>query len=56
MSFFFSGGREVPFEGENRIMIPSPVATYDDQPEMSAKEVTAAVVKEIEEKQPDFIY
>ncbi len=56
VSFFFSGGREVPFEGENRIMIPSPkVATYDLQPEMSAKEVTAAVVKEIEEKQPDFI-
>ena len=37
VSFFFSGGRETPFEGERRIMIPSPkVATYDLQPEMSA--------------------
>ncbi len=49
VSFFFSGGREVPFEGEKRIMIPSPkVATYDLQPEMSAIEVTEAIVKEIE--------
>ncbi|HUS02999.1 MAG TPA: 2,3-bisphosphoglycerate-independent phosphoglycerate mutase, partial [Chitinophagaceae bacterium] len=43
VTFFFSGGREVPFEGEKRIMIPSPkVATYDLQPEMSAYEVTEA--------------
>lgn len=56
VSFFFSGGREVPFEGENRIMIPSPkVATYDLKPEMSAAEVTDAVIKEIQDKQPDFI-
>lgn len=49
VSFFFSGGREVPFNGENRIMIPSPkVATYDLQPEMSAFEVTGAIVTEIE--------
>ncbi len=49
VSFFFSGGREIPFAGEKRIMIPSPkVATYDLQPEMSAYEVTAAIVKEIE--------
>ena len=49
VSFFFSGGREVPFEGEKRIMIPSPkVATYDLQPQMSALEVTEAIVKEIE--------
>jgi 2,3-bisphosphoglycerate-independent phosphoglycerate mutase len=49
VSFFFSGGREIPFNGENRIMIPSPkVATYDLQPEMSAYEVTDAIVKEIE--------
>ena len=49
VSFFFSGGREVPFKGEKRIMIPSPkVATYDLQPEMSAYEVTEAIVKEIE--------
>jgi 2,3-bisphosphoglycerate-independent phosphoglycerate mutase len=56
VSFFFSGGRELPFEGEKRIMIPSPkVATYDLMPEMSAKEVTTAVVKDIHEAQPDFI-
>ncbi len=56
VSFFFSGGREVPFEGERRIMIPSPkVATYDLQPEMSANEVTAAIVPEIENKTADFI-
>ncbi len=56
VSFFFSGGREDPFAGENRIMIPSPkVATYDMQPEMSAHAVTEAIVKEIIEKQPDFI-
>jgi 2,3-bisphosphoglycerate-independent phosphoglycerate mutase len=56
VSFFFSGGREVPFEGENRIMIASPkVATYDLQPEMSAYEVANAAIKEIETVQPDFI-
>jgi 2,3-bisphosphoglycerate-independent phosphoglycerate mutase len=56
VSFFFSGGREVPFEGENRLMVQSPkVATYDLQPEMSAYEVTDKVIAEINEKQPDFI-
>jgi 2,3-bisphosphoglycerate-independent phosphoglycerate mutase len=56
VSFFFSGGREVPFEGEKRIMIPSPkVATYDLKPEMSAYEVTDALVPEIENKTTDFI-
>lgn len=56
VSFFFSGGREVPFEGEKRIMIPSPkVATYDLQPEMSAYEVTNALIPEIENKTADFI-
>ncbi len=56
VSFFFSGGREKPFEGEKRIMIPSPkVATYDLQPEMSAYEVTDAIVTEIENKSADFI-
>ena len=56
VSFFFSGGREIPFNGEERIMIPSPkVATYDLQPAMSAYEVTEAVVSEIINKQPDFI-
>lgn len=56
VSFFFSGGREVPFEGERRIMIPSPkVATYDLQPEMSAVELTDAIVPEIENESVDFI-
>ena len=56
VSFFFSGGREVPFDGERRIMIPSPkVATYDLQPEMSAVEVTDAIVPEIEKETADFI-
>lgn len=56
VSFFFSGGREVPFDGERRIMIPSPkVATYDLQPEMSAVEVTDAIVPEIEKESADFI-
>ncbi len=56
VSFFFSGGREVPFKGEKRIMVPSPkVATYDLQPEMSAYEVTDAIVKEINDKSADFI-
>lgn len=56
VSFFFSGGREKAFDGENRIMINSPkVATYDLQPEMSAFEVKDAVVKEIKVNQPHFI-
>ncbi len=56
VTFFFSGGREVPFEGENRIMIPSPkVATYDLQPEMSAFEVTKALLPEINKHSADFI-
>lgn len=56
VTFFFSGGREIPFEGEKRIMVPSPkVATYDLQPEMSAFELTAALLPEIENKTADFI-
>lgn len=56
VSFFFSGGRETPFTGERRIMIPSPkVATYDLQPEMSAAEVTEAILPEIRNKTADFI-
>jgi len=56
VTFFFNGGREVPFEGERRIMIPSPkVATYDLQPEMSAYELTDALVPEIENKTAEFI-
>jgi 2,3-bisphosphoglycerate-independent phosphoglycerate mutase len=56
VTFFFSGGREVPFAGESRILIPSPkVATYDLKPEMSAVEITDAIVPEIENKSADFI-
>jgi len=56
VTFFFSGGREVPFDGEKRIMIASPkVATYDLKPEMSAYEVTDALLPEIENKTADFI-
>ena len=56
VTFFFSGGREVPFEGESRIMAPSPkVATYDLQPEMSAKELTDKLLPEINAGNPDFI-
>ena len=56
VTFFFSGGREVPFEGEKRIMIPSPkVATYDLQPEMSANEVTESLLPEIKNQSADFI-
>lgn len=56
VSFFFSGGREDRFPGEERIMIPSPkVATYDLQPEMSAYAVTDAAVEAINTTEPDFI-
>ena len=56
VTFFFSGGREQPFEGEKRIMIPSPkVATYDLQPEMSAYAVTEALLPEIRNKSADFV-
>ncbi|KQZ65303.1 2,3-bisphosphoglycerate-independent phosphoglycerate mutase [Lysobacter sp. Root559] len=48
VTFFFSGGREDPYEGETRILVPSPkVATYDLQPEMSCPEVTAKLVEAI---------
>lgn len=56
VTFFFSGGREVPFEGETRIMAPSPkVATYDLKPEMSAVELTDKLIPEIENETADFI-
>lgn len=48
VTFFFSGGREAPYEGEERILVPSPdVATYDLKPEMSAPEVTDKLVEAI---------
>ena len=56
VTFFFSGGRENPFTGESRIMVPSPkVATYDLQPEMSAVEITDLLIPEIEKETADFI-
>jgi 2,3-bisphosphoglycerate-independent phosphoglycerate mutase len=56
VTFFFSGGREQEFPGESRIMIPSPkVATYDLQPEMSAIQLTDAIVPELEKGHPDFV-
>jgi 2,3-bisphosphoglycerate-independent phosphoglycerate mutase len=56
VTFFFNGGREQPFSGESRIMIPSPkVATYDLQPEMSAVGITDAILNAIAENAPDFV-
>ena len=56
VTFFFNGGREEPFPGERRLMIPSPkVATYDLKPEMSAFEITEAIIQDINDHQPDFI-
>ncbi len=56
VTFFFSGGREEPFIGESRILKNSPkVATYDLQPEMSAFELTEALVPEIEKGKVDFV-
>jgi 2,3-bisphosphoglycerate-independent phosphoglycerate mutase len=56
VTFFFNGGREAEFEGEDRILIPSPkVATYDLKPEMSAYEVKDALVAEINKQKYDFI-
>ncbi len=56
VTFFFNGGREAPFEGEDRILVASPkVATYDLQPEMSAPEVTDKLVDAIDSDKYDFI-
>lgn len=56
VTFFFNGGRETPFEGEDRILVPSPkVATYDLKPEMSAYEVKDKLVAAIKENKYDFI-
>jgi 2,3-bisphosphoglycerate-independent phosphoglycerate mutase len=56
VTFFFSGGREEVFDGEKRILVPSPkVPTYDLKPEMSAFEVKDAVIKAMEDEHPDFI-
>ena len=56
VTFFFNGGREEPYEGEKRILIPSPkVATYDLKPEMSAYEVKDAIVEELKKGEASFI-
>ena len=56
VTFFFNGGRETPYEGEDRILVPSPkVATYDLQPEMSAPEVADKLADAIKTQQYDFI-
>ncbi|MBT8177791.1 MAG: 2,3-bisphosphoglycerate-independent phosphoglycerate mutase [Eudoraea sp.] len=56
VTFFFNGGREVPFEGESRILCPSPkVATYDLKPEMSAYEVRDAIIPELEKGEAEFV-
>jgi 2,3-bisphosphoglycerate-independent phosphoglycerate mutase len=56
VTFFFNGGREEPFEGEERILVPSPhVPTYDEQPGMSALEVTDRLVEAIKSDKYDVI-
>lgn len=56
VTFFFNGGREEPFEGEQRILCPSPkVATYDLQPEMSAYEIRDAIIPELKKREVDFV-
>ena len=56
VTFFFSGGREQEFEGEKRLLCPSPkVATYDLKPEMSAYEIRDAIVPELEDGEVDFV-
>lgn len=56
VTFFFSGGREEPFNGESRILCPSPkVATYDLKPEMSAYDLKDALIPELNKAQGDFI-
>lgn len=56
VTFFFNGGRDKPFEGEDRILIPSPkVKTYDEQPEMNAPQVAEELAKAIESEKYDVI-
>lgn len=56
VTFFFSGGREEPFEGEKRLLCPSPkVATYDLKPEMSAHDIKNAIIPELQKGEADFI-
>jgi 2,3-bisphosphoglycerate-independent phosphoglycerate mutase len=56
VTFFFNGGRDKPFEGEDRILIPSPkVKTYDEQPEMNAPQVAEELAKAIQSEKYDVI-
>ncbi|WP_312323364.1 2,3-bisphosphoglycerate-independent phosphoglycerate mutase [Soonwooa sp.] len=57
VTFFFSGGREAEFSGEKRLLCPSPkdVATYDLKPEMSAYDITNAILPELEHETADFV-
>jgi 2,3-bisphosphoglycerate-independent phosphoglycerate mutase len=56
VTYFFNGGREQPFPGEDRIIVPSPtVATYDMQPEMNAAQVASELIGAIEREAYDFI-
>ena len=56
VTFFFSGGREEPFDGEKRLLCPSPkVATYDLQPEMSAADIRDSIIPELENGEVDFV-
>tara|TARA_R110002020_G_scaffold445961_1_gene657979 strand:- start:58875 stop:60392 length:1518 start_codon:yes stop_codon:yes gene_type:complete len=56
VTFFFNGGQEIPFDGEQRILCPSPkVATYDLQPEMSAYEIRDAIIPELNKGEVDFV-
>jgi 2,3-bisphosphoglycerate-independent phosphoglycerate mutase len=56
VTFFFSGGREEAFEGESRLLCPSPkVATYDLKPEMSAHDIKDKIIPELDKREADFI-
>ncbi|QLG44329.1 2,3-bisphosphoglycerate-independent phosphoglycerate mutase [Costertonia aggregata] len=56
VTFFFNGGREVPFDGEKRLLCPSPkVATYDLQPEMSAYDIRDCIIPELQKGEADFV-
>jgi len=57
VTFFFNNGREKPFEGEDRVLVPSPrdVATYDHKPEMSAEPLTRALLEKLDEREYAFI-
>src|SRR3989344_879059 len=56
VTFFFNGGKETPFQGEDRSLIPSPkVSTYDQKPEMSAQELTDTVIASLDQNKADVI-